>query len=112
VRQGETVYAIGTPLDDCLQNTMTKGIVSAERVENGLRLIQSDAGVNHGNSGGPLIDEQGSVVAITVSGILPASMQLGLNFFIPIEDAMKALSLTEASRDERRASARSSSKRR
>ncbi|MDB5443355.1 MAG: hypothetical protein JWP73_1731 [Phenylobacterium sp.] len=94
VQQGETVFAIGTPLDDSLQNTMTKGIVSAERVESGLRLIQSDAGVNHGNSGCPLLDEKGSVIAITVSGILPASMQLGLNFFIPIDDALKALALT------------------
>jgi serine protease Do len=94
VQQGEPVFAIGTPLQDRLQNTMTKGIVSAERVEKGLRFIQSDAGVNHGNSGGPLLDDKGAVVAITVSGILPDSMQMGLNFFIPIDDALKALSLT------------------
>jgi S1-C subfamily serine protease len=96
VQQGEAVFAIGTPLDDKLQNTMTRGIVSAERVDQGLRYIQSDAGVNHGNSGGPLIDEKGQVVAITVSGLLPNSMQMGLNFFIPIDDALKVLSLTQA----------------
>lgn len=93
--QGETVFAIGTPLDDSLQNTMTKGIVSAERVEQGLRLIQSDVGINHGNSGGPLIDDKGAVVAIAVSGLLPDSHQMGLNFFIPIDDALKALALTQ-----------------
>jgi len=35
-------------------------------------------------------------VAITVAGILPGSHQMGLNFFIPIDDAMRALALTEA----------------
>jgi serine protease Do len=94
VQQGETVFAIGTPLDDKLQNTMTKGIVSAERIEDGQRLIQSDAGINHGNSGGPLIDDKGRVIAIAVSGLLPGSHQMGLNFFIPIDDALKVLMLT------------------
>jgi len=93
VQQGETVFAIGTPLDDKLQNTMTKGIVSAERIEDGQRLIQSDAGINHGNSGGPLIDDKGRVIAIAVSGLLPGSHQMGLNFFIPIDDALKVLML-------------------
>jgi S1-C subfamily serine protease len=97
VHQGDPVFAIGTPLEDGLQNTMTRGIVSAERVEQGLRFIQSDAGINHGNSGGPLLDEKGAVVGIAVSGILPNSMQLGLNFFIPIDDALTSLALTPAS---------------
>lgn len=94
VHQGEPVFAVGTPLEDSLQNTMTRGIVSAERVEEGLRFIQSDAGINHGNSGGPLLDEKGAVVGVAVSGILPNSMQLGLNFFIPIDDALQTLALT------------------
>jgi S1-C subfamily serine protease len=97
VQQGEPVFAIGTPLDDSLQNTMTKGIISAERVEHGLRFIQSDAGVNHGNSGGPLLDRKGAVVAITVSGLAPADTPIGLNFFIPIDDALKTLALAPAS---------------
>lgn len=96
VRQGEPVFAIGTPLDDSLQNTMTRGIVSAERVEQGQRFIQSDVGINHGNSGGPLLDEMGAVVGVAVSGILPNSLQLGLNFFIPIDDALKSLTLKPA----------------
>ena len=92
VQQGEPVFAIGTPLQDALQNTMTKGIVSAERVDHGLRYIQSDAGVTHGNSGGPLLDQKGSVIALTVSGI-EAGQAEGLNFFIPIDEALKALAL-------------------
>jgi S1-C subfamily serine protease len=96
VQQGETVFAIGTPLDDKLQNTMTKGIVSAERMDQGLRYIQSDVTVNHGNSGGPLIDDKSQVIALTVSGRAPNGSPIGLNFFIPIEDALKALALTPA----------------
>ncbi|THD82073.1 MAG: trypsin-like serine protease [Phenylobacterium sp.] len=97
VQQGEAVFAIGTPLHDSLQNTMTKGIVSAERVEKGQRFIQSDVGVNHGNSGGPLLDQKGSVIAITDWGVAPDGTPIGLNFFIPIDDALKSLALTPAS---------------
>jgi serine protease Do len=96
VQQGEPVYAIGTPLDEALQNTMTRGIVSATRVEDGLPYIQSDVAVTHGNSGGPLIDEKGQVVGLTVSGAAPNGSPIGLNFFIPIDDALRALALTPA----------------
>jgi S1-C subfamily serine protease len=94
--QGEPVFAIGTPLDDALQNTMTKGIVSANRTIEGLPFIQSDVAINHGNSGGPLIDEKGQVIGIAVLGLLPGGASTGLNFFIPIDDALRALSLTPA----------------
>jgi hypothetical protein len=50
--------------------------------------------INHGNSGGPLIDEKGQVIGIAVLGILPGGASAGLNFFIPIDDALRALSLT------------------
>ena len=92
--QGEPVFAIGTPLDDKLQNTMTKGIVSAVRTLDGLPFIQSDVAINHGNSGGPLLDEKGQVIGIAVSGMAPAGSPVGLNFFIPIDDALRALALT------------------
>jgi S1-C subfamily serine protease len=96
VQQGETVFAIGTPLGDQFQNTMTKGIVSAIRTEGGQTFIQSDVMVNHGSSGGPLLDEKGRVIGLTVSGQAPNGDPIGLNFFIPIGDALKALSLTPA----------------
>ena len=95
-RQGEAVYAIGTPLDDSLQNTMTRGIVSANRMEDGLAYIQSDAAITHGNSGGPLLDEKGQVIGMAVSGRIAGDVQMGLNFFIPIDDALRALALTPA----------------
>ena len=94
VNQGETVYAIGSPLGEALQNTMTKGIVSANRVQGGQTFIQSDVAVTHGNSGGPLIDDKGQVIGITDWGIGSDSGNLNLNFFIPIGDALRVLGLT------------------
>jgi S1-C subfamily serine protease len=94
VQQGETVLAIGTPLDDKLQNTMTKGIVSATREFEGQPYIQSDAAITHGNSGGPLIDERGAVVGLAVAGREINGAPVNLNFFIPIDDALRALALT------------------
>ena len=96
VQQGEPVFVIGSPLGETLQNTMTKGIVSATRVEDGLTFIQSDAAITHGNSGGPMLDEKGQVLGLTVSGIMPAGSPIGLNFFIPIDEALRALALTPA----------------
>jgi serine protease Do len=96
VQQGDAVFAIGSPLGEAQQNTMTKGIVSATRVRDGLPYIQSDVAVTHGNSGGPLLDEKGRVIGITASGLAPNGSPIGLNFFIPIDDALKALSLTMA----------------
>src|SRR6185437_11851939 len=94
VQQGEPVYAIGSPLGEAQQNTMTKGIVSATRVRDGLSYIQSDVAVTHGNSGGPLLDEKGRVIGLTESGLAPDGSPIGINFFIPIGDALRALALT------------------
>lgn len=96
VQQGETVFAIGTPLEETLQNTMTKGIVSAMRDYQGQRFIQSDVGVTHGNSGGPLIDDKGAVIGLTVIGLHPDESR-SLNLFIPIGEALQALALQPAS---------------
>lgn len=93
---GDAVYAIGTPLDETLQGTVTKGIVSSTRTFEGLDFIQSDAAVTHGNSGGPLVDERGAVVGMTVSGRVIAGAPSGFNFFIPIDDALRALALKPA----------------
>lgn len=86
---GEEVYAIGSPLG-VLTNSMTRGVLSADRTLQGRRVLQSDAAVTFGSSGGPLLDAEGRVIAITRSG-LPGNA--GFNFFIPIQDALKALDL-------------------
>jgi S1-C subfamily serine protease len=96
-QQGETVYAIGSPLGDRFQNTMSKGIVSALRNQQGLAYIQSDVMVNHGSSGGPLLDETGRVIGLTASGQVINGAPVGINFFIPIDDALKTLNLTAPS---------------
>ncbi len=69
IRAGDPVYAIGNPFG--LDRTMTAGIVSATgrdiQAPNGLTIpnaIQTDAAINHGNSGGPLLDGAGHVVGI------------------------------------------------
>ena len=93
-QQGETVFAIGSPLGDRFQNTMSKGIVSALRNQQGQSYIQSDVMVNHGSSGGPLLDETGHVIGLTASGQVINGSPVGINFFIPIDDALKTLNLT------------------
>jgi len=88
---GSDVYAIGTPLDATLYSTVSKGIVSGVRDENFKKLIQSDVNIQPGNSGGPLLDENGTVVGIAVSGFSVNNVTQGINFFIPVGDAITAL---------------------
>ncbi len=75
VRVGEEVLAIGAPLG--LQNTVTRGIVSAVRRSGSMTLIQTDAAINPGNSGGPLLDQSGRVVAINTMKVSGAAESLG-----------------------------------
>ena len=89
---GEDVYAIGTPLTLQFKHTVTKGIVSAKNrtleVEsnNGTSFLQSlvqhDASINAGNSGGALINSKGEVVGINT---LKAIEGEGLGFAVPID---------------------------
>ena len=88
------MFAIGSPLGAQFQNTMSKGIVSALRNQQGLAYIQSDVMVNHGSSGGPLLDETGRVIGLTASGQTVNGAPVGINFFIPIDEALKTLNLT------------------
>jgi S1-C subfamily serine protease len=95
IHVGDPVVAIGNPLNE--QNTITSGIVSAigrqiDSLEPGQQIynaIQTDAAINHGNSGGPLIDRFGRVIGIT-SQILtgnndPNGGNIGIGFAIPID---------------------------
>lgn len=88
---GSEVYAIGSPLQEQFASTMTKGIISGYRKDNNKTLIQIDVSIRPGNSGGPLVDKNGSVVGIAVSGIIINQASQGINFFIPIDDALKTL---------------------
>jgi len=93
VSPGQRVFAIGTPLDKTFQGTVSSGIVSANRIIDGLRYIQSDTNILPGSSGGALLDETGAVIGIAVSGYQKDGQAVGLNMFIPIGDAMDFLSL-------------------
>ncbi|MFN3513027.1 MAG: S1C family serine protease [Phenylobacterium sp.] len=96
LQPGEAVFALGTPLDAKFQGTVTKGVVSSTRIFDGFSFIQSDVTVNPGNSGGPLLDEKGAVIGVTVSGYRPTGAPTGINFFIPIGDALDFLNLKPA----------------
>jgi len=90
---GDEVYAVGSPLLEELSGTVSKGIVSAYRSFDGLDYIQSDVTAVEGSSGGPLLDDHGNVVGITVSGFTEAEAPAGVNLFIPIGDALRALGI-------------------
>lgn len=92
VTPGQRVYAIGSPKGKDFEGTVSSGVISADRVIDGLRYIQSDTMVSHGSSGGPLLDESGAVIGITDLAI-PNDGPAGLNLFTPIGDAMDFLSL-------------------
>jgi len=95
----EEVYAIGAPRIEALQSSITRGMVSAirEKDQSGLLFIQSDVTVAGGNSGGPLVDKFGNVVGITVQLMGVQKFSSGLNFFVPIDDALKYLNLEVSS---------------
>jgi putative serine protease PepD len=102
VAVGDPVLAIGSPL--ALSNTVTSGIVSAtDRTihstgpgdeERYYAAIQTDAAVNQGNSGGPLVDRRGRVIGInsvikSVAAITGGVGSIGLAFAIPIRHAKR-----------------------
>ena len=95
---GQDVVALGSPRG--LANTVTRGIVSAVRKSGndlkesapvGSTLIQTDASVNPGNSGGPLVNKNGEVVGIVTFKKVAAE---GLNFAISIIDVLEKLGVT------------------
>lgn len=91
----EEVYAVGSPLDPSLAGTVTRGIVSqVKENEFGQPLIQADASIQHGSSGGPLLDAKGNVVGISQSALTDeGEYSVGINFFIPIADGVQRLGL-------------------
>ena len=87
VLPGKTVYAIGTPLSLSMRNTVTKGIVSGVNVsatDSYYPLLQTDAAINGGNSGGPLINTEGKLIGINSSKFVGLGIE-GLAFSIPLE---------------------------
>jgi len=93
---GQRVYALGNPFG--LSGTMTRGIISAIRSIRGPSgnpiedAIQTDAAVNPGNSGGPLLNSRGEVIGITtLIANNGADQSSGIGFAIPINSAKQVL---------------------
>ena len=95
VRVGDEVIAAGAPLG--LRSTITQGIVSALHrpvplsgdgtdTDTVIDAIQTDAAINHGNSGGPLIDMASRIIGINTAGKSPSDSSSGLGFAIPVNE--------------------------
>lgn len=87
VRQGELAIAIGNPLGHNLAGTVTAGIISAvDRTlqidRRTLKLLQTDAAINQGNSGGPLVNSRGEVIGMNTAKLAGTVIE-GLGFAIP-----------------------------
>lgn len=106
LRTGDKVYAMGYPavatLDEALnvsqaiqEPTLTSGIISARKeMAGGWNILQTDAAIHGGNSGGPLFNERGEVIGINTFGMLDpnsGSQVAGMNFAIPISIALQFL---------------------
>lgn len=89
---GEELFAIGTPLDEQLGQSVTRGIMSGKREIEGRKFIQTDVSINPGNSGGPLIDAEGKVVGVATMKIKAEGVQ-GIGFGVPISTALSMLNI-------------------
>jgi S1-C subfamily serine protease len=99
---GEPVVAIGSPLG--LSFTLTSGIVSATsrnlQAPDGSVIpdgIQTDAAINSGNSGGPLIDSAGKVIGVNTQIITQSGGSQGLGFAVPIATAVDVMNQLQTS---------------
>jgi Do/DeqQ family serine protease len=94
VRQGDICFAMGTPLG--FDSSVTQGIISAigrsgTNVDNISDFIQTDAAINQGNSGGPLVNIYGEVIGINTWIASQSGGSVGLGFTIPINNIKKAI---------------------
>lgn len=107
---GDVVFTIGTPVDKEYKNTVTSGILSGKdrgvktKISNYsnkdivMNVLQIDASINSGNSGGPLLNANGEVIGICTLKITEDNVE-GLGFAIPIETAKNHLNELENKKD-------------
>lgn len=100
LRVGDTTFTVGAPLDDVYSWSVTRGIISGKEryVEVSLsnsygdefimNVLQTDAAVNSGNSGGPLSNSNGEVIGVINAKIKSSGVE-GMGFAIPIENAIE-----------------------
>lgn len=98
LRVGDTTFTVGAPLDSSVYSwTVTRGILSGknrlvevtiDNTNSVMEVLQTDAAINSGNSGGPLCNSNGEVVGITNMKIASSSIE-GMGFAIPVDTAIK-----------------------
>ncbi len=93
---GQTVYAIGSPFGQSF--TLTSGIISAlgRSIQSPsqhiiLGVIQTDASLNPGNSGGPLLDKDGRLIGVNAAITSPTGGSVGLGYAIPVDTVNKVV---------------------
>lgn len=97
LRVGQTAIVIGNPFGQ-FERTMTQGIVSALNrtiqtdTSTVLRgVIQTDAAINHGNSGGPLLDSHGRLIGVNSAIYSPTGTSAGVGLAIPVDKVMRVV---------------------
>ena len=102
---GDSIFLIGTPLSSSYRGSVSSGIISGkdrfisypnqELEQNiGIKVLQIDAPMNQGNSGGPLFNDQGEVIGICTSKVVDQAVE-GVSFAIPIDDISSLLESLE-----------------
>ena len=101
IELGDTVFTVGAPLGKEYMGTITKGIVSGINrmvsVSNNylMEVIQTDASINSGNSGGPICNIKGEVIGITSSKLIGSGVE-GMGFAIPINTVNEIITSIES----------------
>ncbi len=110
---GNTVFTVGSPLGSSYAGTVTKGILSGKErlIETSssnagsitgetyiVKVLQTDAAISPGNSGGPLVNLAGDVIGITSLKLVDEQVE-GMGFAIPIEDAMNYVDTLEQGKE-------------
>lgn len=89
---GDDVFAVGTPLEKSLQQSITRGIISGFRQFNGVSFIQTDVSINAGNSGGPLLNSKGEIIGISTFKASGRGIE-GIGFGIPSNVIIEMLNI-------------------
>lgn len=101
---GDTLFTVGAPLGKEYMGTITKGIVSgvnrmvSVKLTSGsylMEVIQTDASINSGNSGGPICNIKGEVIGITSSKLVGSGVE-GMGFAIPINSVLSIIDNIES----------------
>ena len=95
IEVGKRVYALGTPLAEVHQNSFTQGYIT-KFTKDKFEIIQHDAAIFGGNSGGPLFNEQGEVIGVNYAGMSgPDQLNTGMNFAISVDNLKQFLTAVE-----------------